>query len=109
MTIQFIANIRVRHNDLAAFEHNISWLSHQIGKNAGWEMQVCSWQSPSPSPNDTEVVHVWDTPCDDAMAARQAFNRILAELDSARVAQTMATMASQRFLFAAKKVYQFKE
>lgn len=105
MSIQFIANIRVRHNQLADFEQHIGWLSKQIAKHEGWEMLVCSWQSPSPSPNDTQVVHVWDTPCDTAMAARESFNRILAELDSERVAKAMASMAEQRFLFAQKKVY----
>ncbi len=105
MSIQFIATIRVRHNDLDAFSQQLGWLSQQIAKNDGWEMLVCSWQSPSPSPNDTEVVHVWDTPCDNAMAARAAFNQILQTLDSERVSQAMATMASQRFLFVEKKVY----
>lgn len=105
MEIQFIAIIRVHHNDLADFEKHVGWLSKQIALNQGWSMLVCSWQSPTPSPNDTEVVHVWNTPCDSAIKAREAFNRILATLDSRRVEQALATMASQHFLFATKKVY----
>lgn len=103
--IQFIATIRVRYNNLQPFQQHVGWLSQQIAKQPGWQLLVCSWQSPSPSPNDTEVVHVWNTPYNDALAARVGFNQILAELDPQRVANALATMASQHFLFAEPKTY----
>jgi len=105
MSIQFIALIKVRHNSIEEFKAKIGWLSRAISSHEGWQMSVCAWQSPSPSPNDSQIVHVWDTPCASAMEARVEFNRILRQLDQCRLNDALSTMAGQEFLFTESVTY----
>ncbi|UIP26661.1 MULTISPECIES: hypothetical protein [Photobacterium] len=105
MTVQFVSLLNVRFNDKEKFEIHVGWLSRKIASGLGWELAICGWQSPSPFPNDSQVVHVWKTNSSSELEARTSLNGLIASLDQEKVNLALSVMHDPKFIFTKEKTY----